>query len=374
MGRESIGYIQGSMVDHLVRELFPFFLIVDHNFKILDQGPSLEKLITIGTETQLQDHFSIIRPIGNFSSLEKLAQFDRQLVLLEVKKSQLKMRGQLIFLSEDKLLIAASPWINDPADLQNHNLSFADFSVTDPIIDLMYLIKEQQIANDDIRELLQELENKNKIIEQALVQKNTLMSEIHHRVKNNLQTISSLLSLQSRRAKLPEASKMMESAKTKIDTMALLHQQLYQKQLIDLVEMNKFIEDLISHLNAMFEIPNQTVQFKVEVGQSEIEIDTATAIGLILNEMITNSYQHAFKGLDQPTISISLAPSSDEYWVFEYKDNGPGFSQEAISEQKMGSKLIQLLSAQLNGKLTFEGKNNTYYHLKFPVPPKKFYP
>jgi PAS domain S-box-containing protein len=201
-----------------------------------------------------------------------------------------------------------------------------------------------------------------------LKEKELLLSEIHHRVKNNLAIISSLLQLQQLYASDGMAKEMFKESQGRINSMALVHEKLYQNSNFSKVDFHLYTADIFRHIQAAYPGTTIDVQFVNEVQNIELDITTAVPCGLILNELLTNCYKYAFKGRKSGEIKIAFERKG-EYLVLEVKDNGVGLpSTFAIDKAKsMGMIIVKTLTTQLKGKLSITGRDGTSVILTFPV-------
>jgi two-component system, sensor histidine kinase PdtaS len=204
------------------------------------------------------------------------------------------------------------------------------------------------------------LKKQTQLLETAVDEKNILLKETHHRVKNSFQIVSSLLYLQSENMKDKEAALAVKEAQNRVKSMVLIHQKLYSKDQLIGIETKEYIEDLVNDIieNQTDTIPNLTTNVAVE--STVFSIDSITPLGLIINELITNCIKHAFSSsVENPKIELEFKKQGEIY-VLKVIDNGIGFSNE-ISENSFGIKLINALAKKLKGKITFENKNGTHF-------------
>ena len=192
------------------------------------------------------------------------------------------------------------------------------------------------------------------IIEKALVEKDSHLKEIHHRVKNNLQMVSSLLSLQTKNTKSKSAIAALEEGKSRVKAMALIHQKLYQNEDLSVIEMQGYIESLINSVQSVYKKGGHSIDINVDSQGVELDIDRAIPFGLMLNELVSNSFKYAFpdEGVDGK-INIHLRKNHGEEGFFEYKDNGIGLPEdtEVRAEASMGIRLMNRLANQLQTNL-----------------------
>lgn len=195
------------------------------------------------------------------------------------------------------------------------------------------------------------------IIENSLVEKDSLLKEIHHRVKNNLQMVSSLLSLQTKNTRSKAAIEALEEGKSRVKAMALIHQKLYQNDDLSVIEMQGYIESLINSVQSVYKKGGHNINITIDAEGVELDIDRAIPFGLILNELVSNSFKYAFPNNDDDgKIYIHLRKIADQPGFFEYTDNGIGMSEEADDKAKssMGIRLMNRLVNQLQSTLNID--------------------
>jgi len=196
----------------------------------------------------------------------------------------------------------------------------------------------------------------NRIIENSLVEKDSLLKEIHHRVKNNLQMVSSLLSLQTKNTRSKAAIEALEEGKTRVKAMALIHQKLYQNDDLSVIEMQGYIESLINSIQSVFRKGGHNINITIDAEGVELDIDRAIPIGLILNELVSNSFKYAFPE-DTPDGKIYIhIQKNGAGGFFEYTDNGVGLPDDTEDREStsMGIRLIKRLVNQLQSTLNVD--------------------
>ena len=212
------------------------------------------------------------------------------------------------------------------------------------------------------------LNNQKLIIEENLQQKEILLREIHHRVKNNLQVISSLLNLQSNYISDENALKAIVEGKTRVNSMALIHQKLYEEKNITSINTKEYFEDLLENLVDTYDV-HEDAKIELDVDEYLLDVETMIPLGLITNELISNTFKHAFhSNQTNKKISISLKKVNDEI-VVKVKDNGKGVDEEAfLNADSFGNKLIQAFMRKLDADLKVRSENGT--EVEFSI--KKF--
>ncbi|MGD2247839.1 MAG: histidine kinase N-terminal 7TM domain-containing protein [Candidatus Methanofastidiosia archaeon] len=203
-------------------------------------------------------------------------------------------------------------------------------------------------------------------IKTSLKEKEVLLQEIHHRVKNNLQIISSLLNLQSQYIKDKKYAKMFKESQNRIRSMALIHEKLYQSENLADINFGEYIKTLASSLARSY--GNIRVTLKIDVEDVPLNIDTAIPCGLIINELIVNALQHAFPKNKKGVITVGVGTLNHEIEL-KVSDNGIGLPDTVDVEQKqsLGLRLVAILAEdQLNGKIRVERNNGTTFWITFP--------
>lgn len=205
-------------------------------------------------------------------------------------------------------------------------------------------------------EIAQALAEKNKIILAKSQQNEMLLKEIHHRVKNNLQTISSLLYLQSYSIEDKDAKETIAISQQRVESMALIHKNLYQRDNLSSIEMKDYITKLSYNLENSYGRNN--IKIKINMDALELDVDSAVPLGLIINELVTNSYKYAFPNDQEGEINIKMFKDFDNRVILKIQDNGVG--KGPSSTDSFGTQLISLLTKQIEGTLT-TGNSNGYW-------------
>ncbi|MEQ8926558.1 MAG: tetratricopeptide repeat protein [Fulvivirga sp.] len=211
--------------------------------------------------------------------------------------------------------------------------------------------------------IYKKLELQKLAIEQKDKEKAVLLKEIHHRVKNNLQIISSILNIQSRKLDDDVAKKAVDEGRSRIKSMSLIHERLYSTDQISSINMKEYIHELSEFLFSTYK-PNSDISKNIETGDLELDIDTAIPVGLILNELITNSLKYAFSNNPTGSLDIRLSQDNQEF-ILQLKDSGPGLPDGFDEKKSMGMRLIRTLAQQLNGLINIENKNGAVVTLTF---------
>jgi two-component sensor histidine kinase len=204
-------------------------------------------------------------------------------------------------------------------------------------------------------------------LEASLREKEVIIKEIHHRVKNNMQVISGFLQLQSDYIKDPESIEMLNECQRRVRSMALVHEKLYQSRTLGFINVAEYIRDLAAELKESC-VVQADIKFEVDVENININLDTAVPCGLIINELLTNSLKYAFKGKSSGTISLSLHLSPDHRFTLKVSDDGVGLPPDfdLRSKTTLGMQLVHVLVRQLGGEITLTSHQGTTVVITFP--------
>lgn len=206
------------------------------------------------------------------------------------------------------------------------------------------------------------------VIKASLKEKEVLLKEIHHRVKNNLQIVSSLLQLQSRRTQEKQAAEVLQDSQNRISSIALVHEKLYRSEDLANIDFGQYIPDLINHLFDTYKVKRNAVTLRTKVDKILLEIDTAIPCGLIVNELVSNSLKYAFPKNHKGKIQIEFYANNDETLTLIVRDNGIGIPEKLDIEttSSLGLTLVQGLVDQLEGTLELNRSQGTEFRITFP--------
>lgn len=294
----------------------------------------------------------------SINSLEKERQIINQGVAYNVQNKELEL--------EQKNKVLAASKLEDSKQKTFRAYLLAGILMLLAVV--VFLVLNNQYAKkreQELSEVNKQIYSQNLIIEQSLKEKELLIKEIHHRVKNNLQIITSMLSLQIGKTLNKESSNILNEAKQRIASIALTHQMLYQKGNLSSVLLEDFLSKLIYQIESTLPDNNITLNIQLNTIETKVNIDTAIPLGLIVNEILTNCFKHAFPENKGGIITIT-SYLEDQGLTLKISDNGKGFDLSKLQQptKSLGLELIEILAEQLNCKMEVLNKNGTTYVLK----------
>jgi PAS domain S-box-containing protein len=204
-------------------------------------------------------------------------------------------------------------------------------------------------------------------LQSSLSEKEVLLREVHHRVKNNMQVISSLLSLQSRRIQDPEVQEMFQESQRRIRSMALVHERLYQASDLSRIEFSQYLRNLAGHLFHSYQVSSNRVRLRLDTEAVFINVNTAIPCGLIVNELISNALKHAFPEGRTGEVAIELLRQPGDTYVVRVSDDGVGYPPglDFRNTETLGMQIVNTLVNQIDGAIEFSGDKGTAFAIRF---------
>jgi PAS domain S-box-containing protein len=217
-------------------------------------------------------------------------------------------------------------------------------------------VSERKKADDQIRASLRE--------------KEVMLKEIHHRVKNNLQVISSLLDLQARAARDPGTARLLRESKDRVRSMSLIHEKLYMDGNTEGVRFSEYVKDLTARLCHSFSCTEETIGVELDVEDMTLDMDTSVPLGIIINELLTNALKYAHPDGGKGRLRVSLRSAEGRMLLLTVCDDGVGFpaNVDYRSPSTLGLRIVNTLLSQLHGTLELEKGEGTTFTLRFPRP------
>ena len=214
-------------------------------------------------------------------------------------------------------------------------------------------------------------------LETKLQEKETLLKEVHHRVKNNLQTVSSLLSLQSRTVADPKIEAIIKGSQHRVVSMSMVHEMLYKRDdYTSKIALEPYVKELCEYLIRSVKGNDNNISTDLDIGDYKLSVDTVIPLGLIINETITNALKYGIPDTNEGEIKIHLSKKGANSYEMYLGDNGIGFPEDINPKttNSLGLKLIHNLARQLRGTITRDEKSQgTYYQIIFEEVVEEFY-
>ena len=311
----------------------------------------------------LQKLFNIYELKGDYkTALEYYKEWSEANNIIEVERNERSLREselQVNVLKQEKELAV---------NQQKQTIYTVALIIGAILLALLYRnYRLKQSSNQKLRALNGELAEKNVLLDQRNAENEILLKEIHHRVKNNLEMVKSLIALQSAQIDDPATKDAMIASQNRVQSMGIIHQKLYQGTNLGSIEMKDYFlnlgEGILDSFNA-----EERVKIECAMDNLELDIDTAVPIGLIVNELLTNALKYAFPQKQQGVINISLEKNSSQNLRLEVTDNGVGKTAGlAPKGTGFGSQLVQLLTMQLNGKMRERSDKGTHIQFDFMI-------
>ena len=235
--------------------------------------------------------------------------------------------------------------------------------ITGAVLFLIYGVIVYYLKQISVRERI--ISGKNRALEEELNEKEMLMAEIHHRVKNNLMVVQSFLGLQSRGALDKDSRDALQDSENRVHVMGMLHNRLYAGSMDSHINIGEFMEDIVNML--MQSSAGANVKAVVDCPDIEMDIEYAMPCGLIVNELVTNALKHAFPDGREGRISASLSYRRETGWRLEVSDDGEGLpvGMEDGRQGSLGMRIVHALASQINGELSVQRGRGTEFVLRF---------
>jgi len=233
---------------------------------------------------------------------------------------------------------------------------------------LLNVLEDLEAKKARLMAIQEELVRSEHAARASLREKEVMLKEIHHRVKNNLQVISSLLSLQARYVSDPVARGIFAESQSRVQSIALVHEQLYQSADLSHVDFRRYVQSLVENLFHTFNASERGITCEVDVGGVQLPIDLAIPSGLLVNELVTNSLKHGFPGGRTGSVRVLLRPDAPGMLHMTVADDGVGIPPDLDlrGTGSLGLDLIFTFSEQLDATVDVTREGGTVFDLRFP--------
>lgn len=215
------------------------------------------------------------------------------------------------------------------------------------------------------------IKTKTKQIQLSLKQRELLLKEIHHRVKNSLSIVSSLIEMQSMQTDNQETNQILHNSQSRIQSIALIHDKLYKTEALNEINLDVYIQDLVESIHKTFTAVNERVNLNFDLDPVQIDSEQVIYFGLLINELVVNSYKHAFNNQDKGELKVSLKKENNHISL-TVSDNGPGLPKkfDPSDDESLGSMLINTFAANLKAKMNISAPKGDGTSFTFTIPHK----
>ncbi len=330
------------------------------------------------TITHKQVNVGSIRLVISRERVRKLVIFNSALAILMLFLLNMAIFGTNYLLSSWYLFKPLSKLESTVKIIAAGNLNaFIDVSSKDEIGQLarsfrqmMENLKRITASRNDLNQEIQERERIERELKGSLKEKEILLKEVHHRVKNNLQIVHSLLNLQGGKSDSTDLKQAIQDANNRLRSMALIHETLYRSNDFSHLDIGTYFESIIKGLNRIYHDPEKNVAWTIEVKTQNLNLDKSIACGLIINELVTNTFKYAFINQHRGRIHIRLTKLSPKKVELTVADDGAGLPDgiDIKSSDSLGLQIVSMLSEdQLEGSIDIIKKNGLTVKIQFPV-------
>ncbi len=226
------------------------------------------------------------------------------------------------------------------------------------------------VSRDEFGQLTRTFNKLVSNIRENLKENEILMAEIHHRVKNNLAVISGLLEMEGSKADDIHTERILKNSQLRIHSMATVHEMLYQSQSFNKLSFDDFVSKIAYSIQEVYAVESSRIRLKLDVSEVQLNVNQAVPCGLIINELLTNAFKHAYPDERTGVIKVSLREHGDKIYI-RVKDNGTGISDDLEKQESLGFTLIKILAKQIGAKINVNGENGTDIFLNFAKQNKK---
>ena len=349
----------------------PFFLLLDEKANIIEAGQLIQKAVQEKIIDQPFNAIFACKPdiktiISTLGEKEKT-----RLIFFQHLRQNQRYKTVIHKTEHNQFLLLTNPVVNTVNKLSDYHLTLSDFSEHDSMCELVFLHQSTGAAISEAIEMNEALERKNLKLRENTQQLfelsedlKALLGEVHHRVKNNLALISGLLEMKKMNLTDNAFKAGIDEIQHRIRSIALIHESMYKTNSFANINLKDYLQDLTSQIGKFYSSQKKVT---IETDIEEILFDNAQALplALIVNEVITNSYKHAFTEMSEGKILVSLHKSND-LLTLEIRDNGKGLQESDSPKNSLGMKLLGMLSKQLKAKHSIHSDKGLVIQILIP--------
>jgi len=285
----------------------------------------------------------------------------------------LEMIRHIKAISPDIKVIVMSAYSIKEYFLEAINLGVNGYLIKPVESKRLYSLIDELAENILMKRELEEKEHKRQIAEEnlkrSLAEKDILLKEVHHRVKNNMQIISSILKMQERQVADPNLKTILEESQNRIHSMALIHENLYRNENLSNIKFSNYVKSLAGNLARAYSDLQAKITFDYQIEDIFLPLDIGIPCGLIINELLSNSFKHAFPGMEKGIICIKLSSPGENQYILEVCDNGIGLKEPFQPEKtnSLGMRIVTKLIQQIEGELSYNFSSGVKYTINFKI-------
>lgn len=352
-----------STPENILQRTAPFYFKVDATGLVESASELFCRAIGLDfSHRKIEDVFVISKPFIDVTSklMNANSSLDELIFLTVKNKNQRYKTG--VHAIEEGFLFICNPIINSNYLIKDYNLTINDFPIHDTMYEFVFAQSANQAALRDVTNLYEKVEIRN----DELISKNKeltyLLGEVHHRVKNNLAFISSLLEIESAHSQFQEVKETLGGIQSRIKSIALIHESMYKSDLYSELSIKKYFTDLTAILLEFYNLKGK-VDLDIQIDEISFTGERIVPLSMLLHELLTNAIKHSLSHTNYPKLSISFFKIGEEI-VFSVCDHGVPMLE---SQPGKGFQLIDIFVAQLKGKKETHLENGFQTIIRFPI-------
>jgi two-component sensor histidine kinase len=313
------------------------------------------------TGQQVEDLFTMSQSFSQITSKlhNEKSSLEELVFLSSIDKNQKYKAG--IHLVENDFFFTCNPIINSSLLIKDYNLTINDFPIHDTMYEFVFAQSANQAALRDITNLYEKVEHRNEELLNKNKELTFLLGEVHHRVKNNLAFISSLIEIESTHSALTEVKETLGGIQSRIKSIALIHESMYKSDLYSELSIKTYFSDLINILLEFYNLKGK-IELDIQIEDILFKGEKIGPLSMLLHELLTNAIKHTFSQAERPKLSISVVKQNSDV-IFSLCDHS---NRNVEIFPKMGFQLIEIFVSQLKGKKETHLENGFQTVITFP--------
>lgn len=351
-----------SSLENILQRTAPLYFKVNHLGEVIYLSVLLERALGMRiSNCHIEDFFTLSKPFKEVVSKLSVenASLD-ELVFLSVKNKNQRYKAGVHAIDESFFFIC-NPIINSNYLIKDYNLTINDFPIHDTMYEFVFAQSANQAALRDVTNLYEKVEHKNEQLSLKNNELTYLLGEVHHRVKNNLAFISSLLEIESAHSPLQEVRDTLGGLQSRIKSIALIHESMYKSDLYSELSIKKYFNDLITILIDFYDLKGK-IDLDIQIDEISFTGERIVPLSMLLHELLTNAIKHSLVRTIKPKLTISFF-RKDEEIIFSVCDHCDHVTE---LQPGKGFQLIDIFVAQLKGKKETHLENGFQTIIKFP--------